>query len=89
MGPFNLCFIYTYLGSDATSPVAVNGGDRRCYDWTESDFMFRMLIGICGSDTVGLWSRFLRLHLSQYVYIYNNAMYKSAFLLCSYEADED
>lgn len=89
MGPFNLCFIYTYLGSDATSPVAVNGGDRRCYDWTESDFMFRMLIGICGSDAVGLWSRFLRLHLSQYVYIYNNAMYKSAFLLCSYEADED
>ncbi|KAG6661179.1 hypothetical protein CIPAW_03G155700 [Carya illinoinensis] len=80
---------YQLSGSDATSPVAVNGGDRRCYDWTESDFMFRMLIGICGSDAVGLWSRFLRLHLSQYVYIYNNAMYKSAFLLCSYEADED
>jgi hypothetical protein len=35
-----------------------------CYDWTEIDFMFRTLIGTCGSGsyTVGPRSRFLRLH---------------------------
>lgn len=25
------------------------GVDRRCYDWTETNLMFRLLIGICGS----------------------------------------
>lgn len=25
------------------------GVDRRCYDWTETNDMFRLLIGICGS----------------------------------------
>ncbi|KAG6722195.1 hypothetical protein I3842_03G148500 [Carya illinoinensis] len=37
---------------------------------TSSSSGWYQLSGICGSDTVGLWSRFLRLHLSQYVYIY-------------------
>lgn len=54
--------IYTDFGSDATSPLAVNSVERRCYDWTKSDSMFRMLIGTCGSDAVGPQSRFLRLH---------------------------
>ena len=51
-----------------------NGVDRQCYDWTETNSMFRLLIGICGSYSVDPWSRFRRLHfsylLSLFSYIY-------------------
>ncbi|KAJ6973322.1 hypothetical protein NC653_033610 [Populus alba x Populus x berolinensis] len=51
-----------------------NGIDLQCYDWTETNSMFRLLIGICGSYSVDPWSRFRRLHfsylLSLFSYIY-------------------
>ncbi|KAK8517825.1 hypothetical protein V6N13_127979 [Hibiscus sabdariffa] len=46
-----VCYCFELLGSDATSPVA-KSSDRRCYDRTETNSMFRLLIGTCGSDSL-------------------------------------